>query len=246
MSEENSAMAIGGPFQRKHTPPEEKFQGGSWEFSTITGAYHMMSSTRIGGKMVPSPADPSVYDSMHRIAAELARSGDYSLLTSSTPESYLEPNKLPESFDPVVKHTEKLCRECSIVIDRLYVELTLIQSPRKYGSYEPYGVQMDVDIKPSLTALKGSAESGCAFCKFLVNTLQHVSAYQLERHSRDCGTRDFPIQIIGIPGNHYVLMVWFRNPHDLRLKNRTRAFSMCATITGGMIPSRVLFPSGTR
>jgi hypothetical protein len=234
---ETPSAQAGQCTKHKHTPPDEQLRGGSWELDTVTGAYYMLSSTVRDGRTIPSPAHPSVYDQVYRVAAEMARAGDYTLVgTFSPPESYLEPYPVPENFTPIIEVKEKLCLECSIIVDRLQVEITLAQSPRKYPAYAGYGGQLDMNIKPSIDELSRSAKDGCEMCAFIFGVLENMPTYQLERHIRASGSRDFPIQIVGIPGEYYRLMTWFRNPQERGLYGRTKAFEMCATIPRGTNP----------
>ena len=231
---ETPSAQAGQCTRHKHNPPDEQLQGGSWRLDTVTGTYHMLSSTVRDGRMIPSPADPSIYDFAYTVAVELARTGDYSLLGSfSPPESYLEPDAVPESFTPIVKVKEKLCVECSIIVDRLHVEITLAQSPGQHPVHAGYGRQLDMNIKPSIDELSRSAENGCELCAFMFRALEVIPTYRLERHIRASGSRDFPIQVVGHSGEQYWLVLWFRNPQQRSLYGRTKAFEMCATIPRG-------------
>lgn len=223
-----------GYTRRKHIPPEEQLQGGSWTLDTVTGTYCLGSRLVKDGRMLPSPADPSVYDEMYKLAAAMAKSGDCRLAQHlSVPERYLKPNFIPESFTPGSEFSEKLCLECSAIVERLYIEIFLKQRGETEPLYGPSESQLDVDIKPSIDALSTSAKDGCCMCNFILGALQQLSPYRLERHIRASRSHEFPIQITGDTGEYYRLMVWFRNSRDRDLSKRTKAFEMCATLPRG-------------
>jgi hypothetical protein len=197
---------------------------------TVTGTYHMESKTVRDGRILSSPAHPSVYSDMFTVAAELARSGDYSLLGGpfAVPESYMRPNTIGDSYTAPPEFGGQLCRECAVVVERLCIEIPLEMKGQKRPIYGGFAHQLDLDVKPSINELAKSAKEGCKMCAFILGMLQHVS-YRLEQHIRRTGSRDFPIQIIGIPGEYYQLMVWFRDPNDWALQKRTKGFEMLAT-----------------
>ncbi|KAE9380824.1 HET-domain-containing protein, partial [Stipitochalara longipes BDJ] len=89
-----------------------------------------------------------------------------------------------------------------------------------------------MNIKPSIDELSRSAKDGCEMCTFILEALENMPTYQLERHIRASRSRDFPIQIVGNlgPGEYYRLLIWFRNPQKRGLYGRTKAFEMCATV----------------
>lgn len=224
-----------GYTRRKHSPPEEQLQGGSWTLDTVTGTYRLGSRVVKDGRMLPSPADPSVYDKMYQIAAEMAKLGDCRMAQHlSVPERYLEPNFIPESFAPGSEFSEKLCLECSAIVERLYIEIFLKQRGETDPLYGPYRSPLDVDIRPSIDALSRSAKDGCGMCNFILGMLQQLSPHRLERHMRASGSGDFPIQITGGTGEYYRLIVWLRKSKDRDLSKRTKAFEMCATLARGM------------
>jgi len=79
----------------------------------------------------------------------------------------MKPNAVPHPFDCFFHHALELCWECAWVAQRQYTELFVNDKPDGHNWF-PFREQPDVDIKPNFVALRDSAESGCAFCKFVL------------------------------------------------------------------------------
>jgi hypothetical protein len=221
-----------GQSKRKHIPAFQQLEGGSWVLDTITGQYDMESCyVRRDGKLQPTPADPSVFDSLYITSAEMAKLGHYDMpRLNEVPDQFFEPNIIADNWRPRFPCGGGLCRPCAFIVDNILRRLLLGRN--SIGSESPFPVppQLDVDVANSLEELKASAEAGCRFCQFLILAVADISPYRLERHISSCDTRLCPVQVVGhtsLDGKYFRALVWLRHPGNFRdLSKRMGAFEL--------------------
>ena len=207
------AQSEDGYVQRRHDPPDKQRQGGSWVYDEISQEYHMASSLVWGTTLVPSPANPSVYESVHKVQAAMAKHG--MPFGGDIPTYLLEPNPVRDSMNYLKECRENLCRSCRVLLWEALLLLANVSAE-----------ELDLDIKSGLNDLRTSAVAGCKLCKFLLKAFEGTSPYSLERFRIECNDQESPIQVIG-NANGNRLKVWLRNPLHKDLDRRLMALELC-------------------
>ena len=126
---------------------------------------------------------PAIHDRVYRIAAEMAKAGDYGLLaTFAVPQFHLLPSFIPASLMATFEFDVTLCPECSLIPQRLFYLDDIRGTVIETLPYGPHASQLDLDIKQSIEEMDCSAKGGCVMCTFILATFQNMP-HRLEQHA---------------------------------------------------------------